>query len=63
MHNKIKPFGCDQCEFVAALKADIVRHIKGVHNKHKDFDCHQCGLRASQKGNLKGHIKAMHPVP
>ena len=60
VHNKIKDFECDRCEYTCSLNVNLQRHIKSVHNKIKDFECDRCEYMCSSSSDLQRHIKQVH---
>ena len=60
VHNKIKPFKCDQCPYRAANIRDKARHVKEVHEKVKPYMCNLCPYRAGRRTLLVKHLAKMH---
>ena len=58
IHKGVK-FSCDQCDYKATQKGNLLSHIKAIHEGIK-ISCDQCDYKATQKGNLLSHIKAIH---
>jgi very-short-patch-repair endonuclease len=63
IHDKIKDFKCDKCEYVCSSKDHLQRHIKQIHAKIKDFKCEKCDFTCSLKENLKNHVNQIHNRP
>ena len=42
VHDKVKPFKCELCEYAASEAGNLKRHVLGVHEKMKNFKCKQC---------------------
>ena len=57
--NKGAKFDCDQCNYEATKKCNLVRHVKSRHEGVK-FPCGQCDYKATQKGSLLEHVKSIH---
>ena len=60
MHDKIKDFKCDKCEYVCSSKGNLQKHVNIVHAKLKDFKCVKCDYVCSSNDTLKMHIKTVH---
>ena len=50
---------CNQCDYKATLKGDLLKHIQSKHEGVK-FPCDQCDFKAKGKGQLLRHIKSKH---
>ena len=57
VHDKIKDFECDKCEFKCSANSHLKTHIKMVHDKIKDIECDKCDYKCSSNSDLKKHIK------
>ena len=53
-------FSCDQCDFKAAWKHSLSRHMQSIHEGIKKFPCDKCDYCGTLKENLVKHIKRMH---
>ena len=66
VHDKIKDFVCEHCQYACSEITTLKNHIKAVHDKIKDNICHTCGkgfaLMAAFKLHLKKHdtLKVKH---
>ena len=60
VHEKKKPFICDQCPSRFSLKHTLKKHIASVHEGKKPYKCDTCLSHFSQKGHLNTHIKTVH---
>ena len=60
VHNKIKDFKCNKCEYECYSKGNLKRHVKMIHSKIKDHTCELCDYICSSKDSLKIHIKHVH---
>ena len=52
-------FPCDQCDYKATQKGDLLKHIKSLHEGVK-IPCGQCDYKATEKGHLLRHVKSKH---
>ena len=52
-------YPCDQCDYKATVKNDLLRHIKSRHEGVK-YPCNQCDYKATQNTYLLTHIKSKH---
>ena len=50
---------CDQCDYIATQKSNLLRHKESKHEGVK-FPCDQCDYKATEKGSLLKHIKSIH---
>ena len=55
-----KLYKCNQCDFRANYKCNILNHKRRDHSGYKVL-CDQCGYISNQLGNLNRHFKAKHP--
>ena len=60
VHEKWKPFECNQCGSKFDVRSTQIRHMKTVHEKVKLFKCSLCNSKFGHKYHLFGHIKAVH---
>ena len=60
VHEEIKPFKCNFCDFETAKKQNIKNHIECIHEGKKPFKCNICDFETAQKRNLKNHITRVH---
>ena len=58
IHKGVK-LSCDQCDYKATQKGNLLKHIKAIHEGIK-FSCDQCSYMATRKGSLFRHIKSIH---
>ena len=53
-------YPCDQCDYKATVKNDLLRHIKSRHEGVK-YPCNQCDYNTTQKTYyLLTHMKSKH---
>ena len=59
VHEGLKPYQCDKCDYKAALKTTLKEHISSIHEggAHK---CHLCDKGFACKFNLKLHVTTVH---
>ena len=55
LHEGVKPFKCDQCDYRAVIRQDVTKHIRFVHNKERQFQCEFCCRRFKTKTDAKVH--------
>ena len=60
VHERIKPFKCNICDFECAQKAGLKRHTDFVHEGIKPFKCNICDYKTSRNYYLKHHIESVH---
>ena len=60
VHDKIKDFKCDICDFTSSRNVALTRHTKNVHDKIKKYECKICDAKFSENSTLKKHIKSVH---
>ena len=62
-------FPCVKCDYEAARKSCLRKHVKRMHEKNKlsvhsddddRFQCQKCNFKTSQKPDLQLHIRAVH---
>ena len=69
-----KKFKCNQCEYRANKKGNLLKHISEVHGVDRyilrnnteneplqcRYPCSKCDYKATQKANLQRHIDSVH---
>ena len=60
VHDKIRDFACESCDYTASTNAQIKTHVKAVHDKIKNYACDHCEYRATVKHTLEDHVKVKH---
>ena len=58
IHQGIK-YPCDQCDYKATQKGDLLTHLKSIHEGVK-YPCDQCDYKATQKCHLLTHSNSKH---
>ena len=58
---KDRQFLCNQCDYAASRKHDLVRHSQSVH-KGMTYECGQCEYKTSHKGSLITHQTSVHEM-
>ncbi|MBA3756067.1 MAG: hypothetical protein H0X02_07530, partial [Nitrosomonas sp.] len=59
VHEKLKPYNCEQCDQTFAAKAALGFHIAEVHDKTaKRYECEDCDYKTVRPGNFKRHKKS-----
>jgi len=51
---------CEECDFKATSKRDVMKHYKAVHMKERKYKCDICGYSTTRKALLKQHISNAH---
>ena len=59
--NKGVKFPCDQCDYRATKKCNLLTHINSIHRGFQLL-CGQCDYKATQKGHLLTHVKSTHKM-
>ena len=56
-------FSCNQCDYKAKGKGDILKHMKSKHEglMGSFFSCDQCDYKTTDKAHLWQHLKSKHP--
>ena len=61
LHENIKNYHCDKCEYKAFRKTTLENHKKAIHNHLGfKFSCFQCDYKNLKLGNLKIHLQSKH---
>jgi len=60
VHDHIKDYECDKCEYKCSSNGNLQKHTKAVHDKIKDYECDKCEFKCSTNGVLQKHTKAVH---
>lgn len=67
VHQRIKDFQCDYCNYAASRLSHLNTHLNLVHssrkkvsNEIKNLKCEECQFRCACKGSLNRHIRAVH---
>lgn len=60
VHEKVKKFKCDLCEYTSYTHASLQRHIESFHENLQSYKCDKCQFSTVYKGNFKTHVKLFH---
>jgi len=63
VHEGIKRFNCDECDYASAKKFRLQEHVKRIHlklPKIKDQKCSECEYVAAERRDLIRHSKQHH---
>jgi len=60
VHEKLKPYICNECSIPFAAKGNLKSHRETVHFKVKNYACEQCPFKNHRKVMLDNHIKRVH---
>ena len=60
VHEWIKPFKCDNCEYSCSTKSMMKGHDAFVHEGKKSFKCDVCDYTRSPKSLMKRHVSSVH---
>ena len=60
VHEGIKSFKCNLCDYQATQISNLKIHIDSVHEGTKPFKCNLCYYKAAQNASLKRHIRSVH---
>jgi len=60
MKHKSKEFLCEECDFKATSRRDVLKHYKSNHSKKPQYKCDMCDFIAVGKDQLRPHIKNTH---
>ncbi|RVE44317.1 hypothetical protein evm_011041 [Chilo suppressalis] len=56
VHEKVKPFNCCHCDYTAARKQEMKRHLRS-HTGDKPYSCDKCQYRFADHNALRRHKK------
>ena len=54
VHNGLKPFKCDVCEYACTTSSHLTTHLR-VHSGEKPFKRHVCDYAFTQTGDIEFH--------
>lgn len=60
VHDKERPFQCEQCTASFGQRNHLTQHVLVVHERQKLFKCDACGTSFSNRGNLNQHVRRKH---
>ena len=65
LHEGIRDFKCDKCEYAFGQATDLKQHIKRFHEENQKFKKHKCNFIMCEKAfvsafQLKKHIESVH---
>lgn len=63
VHEKLKPFKCDQCSSMFSFRDALLRHTRMVHDQVRPFPCPFCVQKFKAKAHLSKHCMAIHSLP
>ena len=62
IHERKKPFKCDNCDKSFKQKSHLQRHVASVHEGIKSFQCSACGKYFTTKRSMCDHIATVHEL-
>ena len=62
IHERKKPFKCDNCDKSFIQKSHLQRHVASVHEGIKSFQCSACGKYFTTKRSMCDHIATVHEL-
>ena len=62
IHERKKPFKCDNCDKSFRQKAHLQRHVASVHEGIKSFQCNDCAKYFTTKRSMCDHIATVHEL-
>ena len=65
VHEKLKPFQCDQCFAKFGFQFSLIRHTAKIHQNNtaqhtQSINCHMCHYKFTIQSDLKRHVKHVH---
>lgn len=60
VHDKERPFKCEQCSSSFGQRNHLSQHILVIHQRQKLFRCEVCNTSFSNRGNLNQHTRRKH---
>ena len=60
VHEGIKPFKCNICDYETAQKGHLKKHKDSVHEGIKPYKCHICQFESATSSHVKRHITVVH---
>ena len=60
VHERVRAYKCDQCDYSCAQKGDLRQHQLAVHEQQKPHACQHCTYKCVRLSLLRQHCKSMH---
>ena len=60
VHEKKKPFACQDCNKKFKSKINLKQHVEIVHEKKKPFACQDCDMKFTSMESLEQHVETVH---
>ena len=60
IHEKVKNYSCQVCNFTSFAKGNFVTHMR-IHTGEKPYNCKICGERFTQQTDLNIHKRSHKP--
>ena len=60
VHEKVKNYACEECEYRAGTRWDLDRHANRAHGKAKVWSCEKCDFTTEGYKQLRQHVKSDH---
>ena len=61
VHDKLRPYKCQECEKSFGIERGLSRHVRSVHEKQKNHCCPHCSYKCCESTDLRKHCRSCHP--
>jgi uncharacterized C2H2 Zn-finger protein len=58
VHDKLRPYGCPDCDKKFGEKSNATKHYKSVHERQKNATCEECGAVFVFRDGLSRHVRS-----
>ena len=63
VHEKLKPYLCSECPYVASSNGNLKKHVKNVHKTIIPYKCEKCPYAAEFMVDFRKHVREFHQDP
>ena len=60
VHERVKAYKCEHCDFAAYVSSHLTYHMRSKHEKRMDFECDECDKAFVDMRALRSHKSAVH---
>ena len=63
VHENIRMYACDKCDYKSKWNYCVKSHIKSIHENIRSYACDKCDYKAKRNDHVRTHMKSVHNTP